>query len=451
MFNTLAKHKGSQQTVTCNYYNALSFLTLTMIVIFLSLSFLSKNVQAETTISAARVSSGTEFTRFTLESNSPIQYSLIMLDNPGRVVVDIENAVSTPALESLAHKIKTNDALVQAVRIGQFTPYILRLVFDLKATVVPQAFVLDPMESFGHRLVLDIYPADQAAKLKPVPDSDPMKKFIAAMQKPDRPQYGPRNSEHYKLLNFAQATKPITPRIIIVAIDAGHGGKDPGAIGHKGTYEKDITLAIARKLKTRIDQEPNMKGVLIRDGDHSMSLEMRRVKARRLNADLFVSVHADAAKRTGAHGSSVYTLSQHGATSTAASWLAKKENSVDSRLVNGLDVISKSAEIKEVLMDLTLSATINDSVKLAQHVLDELGGINHLHKEEVEQAGFVVLKSHDIPSILVETAFLSNPGDEKKLTTKAYQNEMAQAMFTGIKRYFVAGAALARTNMAQSE
>lgn len=210
----------------------------------------------------------------------------------------------------------------------------------------------------------------------------------------------------------------MVPKIIVVAIDAGHGGKDPGAIGYMGTQEKDVTLAIARKLKERIDKEPNMRAVLTRDNDHYISLPQRRINARRANADLFVSIHADANPKSHAHGSSVFTLSEHGATSTTASWLANKENSVDNDLMGGIDITSKSRDLKELLLDLSLNAAINDSVKLADAVLKQLGKINHLHKRNVEQAGFAVLKSPDIPSILVETAFLSNPSEEENYAAK---------------------------------
>ncbi len=237
--------------------------------------------------------------------------------------------------------------------------------------------------------------------------------------------------------------------MIIVAIDPGHGGKDPGAVGYQGTHEKDVTLAIARKLKERIDKEPNMRAVLTRTGDYYISLPQRRINARRANADLFVSIHADANPKSHAHGSSVFTLSEHGATSTTASWLADKENSVDNDLMGGIDITSKSKDIKELLLDLSLNATINDSVKLAEHVLRQLGDINHLHKKGVEQAGFAVLKSPDIPSILVETAFLSNPKEEEKLRNNTYQNKMADAVFVGIKNYFASNPALTRAEIAQ--
>jgi N-acetylmuramoyl-L-alanine amidase len=243
----------------------------------------------------------------------------------------------------------------------------------------------------------------------------------------------------------------MVPRIIIVAIDPGHGGKDPGAIGNQGTQEKDVTLAIARKLKERIDKEPNMRAVLTREGDYYITLPQRRINARRANADLFVSIHADANPKSHAHGSSVFTLSEHGATSTTASWLANKENSVDTDLMGGIDITSKSKDIKELLLDLSVNATINDSVKLAEQVLKQLGDINHLHKRNVEQAGFAVLKSPDIPSILVETAFLSNPKEEEKLRNKTYQNKISDAVFVGIKNYFANNPALARAEVAQSK
>lgn len=454
MSNTLAMSRKSLITTAySNFFFSTATLRLTfwLLVTVLSLPLVSKTVFAENTVNAVRVWSSPDFTRFTLESKLPIQYSLSLLDNPGRVVIDLENVITTPALENLPKKIKATDPLIQTARVGRFKPHILRLVLDLKAAVVPQAFVLEPMDNFGHRLVVDVYSADKAAHF------DSLDHLVASLIKPTNNKNN-FDSNQSKVLQTAKRAKPVPSRakpvpsrIIVVAIDPGHGGKDPGAIGHNGTYEKDITLAIARKLKTIIDKEPNMRAVLTRDGDEYISLPMRRAKARSLNADLFVSVHADAAPRKSAHGSSVYTLSEHGASSTAASWLAKKENSVDSDLMGGIDIITKSRDVKEMLIDLSLSATIIDSVKLGQHVLSEISDINHLHKKNVEQAPFAVLKSPDIPSILVETAFLSNPSDEKKLTTKAYQSKMAQAMLVGIKSYFATSPALARTRMAQIE
>lgn len=449
MSNPLARFREKLITTTRGDYflsTAVNFLTLILIVAMMSLSLYSKPVFAETNVSAVRVWSSSDYTRFTLESDKLISYTISMLDNPGRVVIDLEDVVFSSELENLPNKIQDNDPLVHTVRIGQFKPYVLRMVLDLKANVVPQAFVLDPMDNFGYRLVIDIYSSDKAARF------DSLDTLVSELIKPI--QHSPIHDSNAtpKIHRLpAPQNKPTPPRIIIVAIDAGHGGKDPGAEGHNGTYEKHITLAISKKLKARIDKEPYMRAVLTRDGDYFVSLADRRTKARNLNADLFVSIHADAAQRKSAHGSSIYTLSEHGATSTAASWLAKQENSVDHTLLSGVDMLSKSDDVREMLINLSMDAAIIDSIKLGQHILTEIGDFNHLHKKNVEQAPFAVLKSPDIPSILVETAFLSNPDDEKKLKTNAYQNKMADALFTGIKRYFASSPALTRTTIAHKE
>jgi N-acetylmuramoyl-L-alanine amidase len=232
----------------------------------------------------------------------------------------------------------------------------------------------------------------------------------------------------------ARTTRPASERLITIAIDAGHGGEDPGARGRAGTLEKNITLSIAQKLKERIETEPNMRAVLTRDGDFFIPLHMRVEKARRVKADLFVSIHADAFVKPSANGSSVFALSERGATSVAARWLAKQENDAD--LIGGVNLGIKDPYLKQTLLDLSQTASINDSLKLGKAVLQEMGGINRLHKNYVEQAGFAVLKAPDIPSILIETAFISNPDEERKLRDPAYQNKMAEAIFNGIKRYF---------------
>jgi N-acetylmuramoyl-L-alanine amidase len=234
--------------------------------------------------------------------------------------------------------------------------------------------------------------------------------------------------------------------LIVVAVDAGHGGEDPGAKGRGGAHEKNVTLAIARKLKSLLDREPNMRGVLTRDGDYFIPLHHRVEKARKVYADLFVSVHADAFIKPNARGSSVFALSERGATSSAAKWLAKKENDAD--LIGGVNLDVQDPYLKMTLADLSFSAQINDSLKLARAVLTELGGINALHKSDVEQAGFAVLKAPDIPSILVETAFISNPDEERKLENETYQDQMADAILAGIKRYFAQNPPLARARVA---
>jgi N-acetylmuramoyl-L-alanine amidase len=242
------------------------------------------------------------------------------------------------------------------------------------------------------------------------------------------------------------AERPKVDRLVIVAIDAGHGGEDPGARGRHGTREKDVTLAIARRLKTAIDKEPNMRAVLVRDGDYFIPLANRVTKARRVQADLFVSVHADAWVKPDARGSSVFALSEKGATSTAARMLAQKENQSD--LIGGVNLGVKDPVLARTLLDLSQTATISDSLKLGRHVLSELGDVNDLHKQSVEQAGFAVLKAPDVPSILVETAFISNPEEEKRLKDSSYQEKMAAAILGGIKRYLAANPPLARNKLA---
>jgi N-acetylmuramoyl-L-alanine amidase len=402
---------------------------------------------AETTISAGRVWPAAEYTRITLESATPIKYSLSILKNPDRVVVDLEDITFTPELENLPGKVGVNDPYIRALRIGRFKPGVLRLVLDLKTEAVPQAFELKPVANYGYRLVLDIYPA--------IPP-DPLMALLGggAMTMPQtgdadtksEARSQDRSSRGGEVLGKA---KPEVRRLIIIAIDPGHGGEDPGAISRSGTQEKDITLAIAQKLKGKIDKEPNMRAALTRDGDYFISLPMRLTKARQLNADLFVSVHADAFIKPHARGSSVFALSERGATSAAARWLAKKENDAD--LIGGVNLDGKDYYLKQTLLDLSQTATINDSLKLGREVLAEIGDINHLHKNEVEQAGFAVLKSPDIPSILVETAFISNPDEEKRLKDTAYQDKMAEAMLAGIKRYFANNPPLARSKMVWME
>lgn len=463
-----------------------TFLAPLILIFFCCWMLLSQSAMAaDATVQSVRVGLTPDYTRITLESDRPLEYELSMLDNPHRVVIDLNNTKLNPVLHTLPQKVDAIDPFVQNIRIGQFTPHVIRLVFDLKAHVVPRTFVVPPKENFAYRLILDIYHPHKAAKTKlntpthPAAkakfETDVLDELVASLIQdsskqesnlirvvPPSPQkiqpHPVKQAEQPGSFQAAQYRKPnstpqksMIPRIIVVAIDPGHGGKDPGAIGKQGTYEKDVTLAIARKLKEKIDKEPSMRAVLTRDGDHYISLPQRRIIARRANADLFVSIHADANPKSHAHGSSVFTLSEHGATSTTASWLADKENSVDGDLMGGIDITSKSKDIKELLLDLSLNAAINDSVKLAEYVLKQLGSINHLHKRNVEQAGFAVLKSPDIPSILVETAFLSNPKEEVKLRSGDYQNKMADAMFLGIKKYFSDNPALARAAVAQTK
>ena len=398
---------------------------------------------ADTTVSSTRIWPASEYTRLTLESDTPINYSLILLKDPDRVVLDLVDVSLSSEIKKLPGKISTENLYIRSLRIGRFKPRILRLVLDLKNEVKPQAFVLKPVGDYGHRLVLDIYPASPP---------DPLMALLneGAVKSAQANAYEHIKSDRKSRTATATNKKSdSTIRLITVAIDPGHGGEDPGAMSKRGTYEKNITLAIARKLKARIDAEPNMRAALTRDGDYFLSLPMRLEKARKLNADLFVSIHADAFVKPHARGSSVFTLSESGATSAAARWLAKKENNAD--LIGGVNLDTKDPYLNKTLLDLSLSQTREDSHTLAREVLSEIGEINHLHKHNVEQAGFAVLKSPDIPSILVETAFISNPHEEKKLRNKVYQDKMAKAMLAGIKRYFSKNPPLSRSKMVKLE
>tara|TARA_B100000676_G_scaffold258317_1_gene266646 strand:- start:10166 stop:11440 length:1275 start_codon:yes stop_codon:yes gene_type:complete len=407
------------------------------------LALATNTVFADTTVNSTRIWPASEYTRLTLESDTSIDYSLILLKNPNRVVLDLTNVKLSSEIKKLPNKISTNNLYIRSIRIGKFNRKTLRLVLDLKSEVKPQAFVLKPVGDYGHRLVLDIYP---------ITPPDPL---MALINKGAVKSAQANASEHIqsdRKSKLAAANKKeavSTKRIITVAIDPGHGGEDPGAVSKKGTHEKNITLAIARKLKAKIDAEPNMQAALTRDGDYYLSLRMRLEKARRLNADLFVSIHADAFVKPHARGSSVFTLSERGATSAAARWLAKTENDAD--LIGGVNIDTKDPYLNKTLLDLSLSQTREDSHNLAKEVLSEIGEINHLHKSHVEQAGFAVLKSPDIPSILVETAFISNPHEEKKLRNKRYQDKMAKAMLEGIKRYFSKNPPLSRSKIVKLE
>ena len=400
-------------------------------------------VSADTTVSSTRIWPASEYTRLTLESDAPINYALILLKNPDRVVLDLEDVTLTSEIKKLPGKISADNLYIRALRIGRFKPGILRLVLDLKSEVKPQAFVLKPVGDYGHRLVLDIYPIFPPDPLMALLNEGAVKSAQANAYEHIKSDRKPRT------IIAGNKRSDSTVRLITVAIDPGHGGEDPGAMSKRGTHEKNITLAIARKLKAKIDAEPNMRAALTRDGDYFLSLPMRLEKARKLNADLFVSIHADAFVKPHAKGSSVFTLSESGATSAAARWLAKKENDAD--LIGGVNLDTKDPYLNKTLLDLSLSQTREDSHTLAREVLSEIGEINHLHKSNVEQAGFAVLKSPDIPSILVETAFISNPDEEKKLRNKAYQDKMAKAMLDGIKRYFSKNPPLSRSKMVRLE
>jgi len=368
---------------------------------------------AHAQIVATRIWPARDYTRVTFESRQPLDYSLFPLKNPERLVLDLQGEESGAVLAELQDKVAAGDPYISSLRVAVNRPGVMRVVLDLKAEVRPQVFALQPIADYGHRLVLDLYPL--------VPP-DPLAALLElggqiGAAPPDKRLPG----------------KPAVERLATVVIDAGHGGEDPGARGRRGTLEKDITLLIAQRLKALVDAEPGIRAVLTRDGDYYLSLQARVEKARAVKADLFVSVHADAFIRPHARGSSVFTLSQR-PTSVAARWLAQQEN--DSDLIGGVNLDTRDPYLKQVLLDLSQTATSDHSQKLAGAVLAELGQINTLHKAQVERAGFAVLKAPDVPSILVETAFISNPQEEARLRDRAYQDKMARAMLAGIKRYF---------------
>ncbi|MBZ0096919.1 MAG: N-acetylmuramoyl-L-alanine amidase [Sulfuricella sp.] len=421
------------------------------------------SAHAGTAITAARVWPAADYTRVTLESASPVKYQFLAVKNPDRLVIDLEGVDVNAVLEGLAAKVAANDPYIKLVRVARNKPGVVRVVLDLKGEVKPQMFTLPPYGEYGHRLVLDIYPLQPADPLmallekkevatpggvKEQAEKPPELAIATTLESPEKPAEIAKSAEKPARTEM-RAWKPEVSRLIIIAIDAGHGGEDPGAHGKNGSREKDVTLAIARRLKAQVDDESNMRGVLIRDGDFFIPLHGRVIKARNVKADLFVSIHADAFVKPDARGSSVFALSERGATSAAARWLAKKENEAD--LIGGVNIDVKDIYLKQTLLDLSQTATINDSLKLGKAVLGELGGINRLHKGSVEQAGFAVLKSPDIPSILVETAFISNPEEEQRLSDGAYQDKMAAAILGGIKRYFAKNPPLARSKMASAE
>ncbi|KVH76614.1 N-acetylmuramoyl-L-alanine amidase [Burkholderia ubonensis] len=461
-----------------------------------------------TSVLGVRVWPARDYTRVTIESDQPLQNTQQLLQGPDRLVVDLNGLDLDQALRDLVSKIAPNDPQIHSVRVGQYQPHVVRMVFDLKGSVKPQVFTLPPVGTYKYRLVFDLYPAvapdpltdliaqterkeqqlNEAARAQqvqpptalsgptqppaaghdnsdaffqrfaqntpgtPAPRTPPAASTKPAVKPPPviaRKDDEDEGDDTYKFIapNTGKgAGKGGTVRLLTVAIDPGHGGEDPGAIGGNGTYEKHIALDIAKKLRAKIDAAPNMRAMMTRDADFFVPLNVRVQKARRVGADLFVSIHADAFTTPSARGSSVFALSDHGASSAAARWLANKENASD--LIGGINIKTQDAAVSRALFDMSTTAQIRDSLRYGNYVLKEVGGINKLHKGSVEQAGFAVLKAPDIPSILVETAFISNPDEERRLNDDSYRDEMADAIFRGIKRYFAANPPLAKNRMA---
>lgn len=376
-------------------------------------------------IVAVRVWPSSTYTRVTIEASSEVRYKHFSLANPNRLVVDLIGVQLTNVLQDLGKQIQGADPFIRMARAGQFNAETVRLVFDLRNEVRPQLFSLKPVGEYQHRLVLDLYPADAQ-------QDDPLLALLEDYNKGQLDNSAPRGGKDKGGIN----------RTLTIVIDPGHGGEDPGAVGPSGIREKDVVLKISRQLKKLIDAEKNMRAVLTRDEDVFLPLGVRVAKARKLNADLFISVHADAVDNRTARGSSVFALSENGATSTMARYLAKTQNDAD--MVGGVKIGGKDKYLAHTLFDLTQTATINDSLKLGKSVLSKMGGLNKLHKDKVEQAGFAVLKAPDIPSILVETAFISHPEEEQKLISADFQKQMADAILSGVRSYFAQGAAVAR-------
>ncbi|RDK04529.1 N-acetylmuramoyl-L-alanine amidase [Paraburkholderia lacunae] len=494
----------------------------------LVLGLVAPRLARASSVLGVRVWPARDYTRVTIESDQPLQNTQHLLQGPDRLVVDLNGLDLDQALRDLVSKITPNDPQIQSVRVGQYQPHVVRMVFDLKGSVKPQVFTLTPVGTYKYRLVFDLYPAvapdplmDLLAQTErkeqslnensappatlngpgatpptadnseafferyaqngssgsasgvprpPVhisPTPAPVPPMLGKPAAPATPAAPPTAIARNKGANSAgnsgginggdsdgddtyaftapKSGKSNTVRLLTVAIDPGHGGEDPGAIGGSGTYEKHVALDIAKKLRAKIDAQPNMRAMMTRDADFFVPLNVRVQKARRVGADLFVSIHADAFTTPEAKGSSVFALSEHGASSAAARWMANKENSSDQ--IGGINIKSADATVNRALFDMSTTAQIRDSMRYGDFVLKEIGGINKLHKGSVEQAGFAVLKAPDIPSILVETAFISNPDEERRLNDDAYRDKMADAIMSGIKRYFAANPPLAKNRM----
>jgi len=391
-----------------------------------------------------------DYTRITLESDTPLPITQQMLTNPDRLVVDVQNLELNPTLKDIVAKVKPNDPYVSQIRVGQYQPNVVRLVFDLKEPVKPQLFTLDPIGEYQYRMVFDLYPTTPPDPLMELVKSSARKEqaLVKSNEEIDqiaqfanKPEKGPPVAQAIPDVK-APPTTAKYKRLITIAIDAGHGGEDPGAIGAAGSKEKNVVLSIAKRLNQKIENEDYMRPFLTRDGDYFVPLHVRVRKARAVQADLFVSIHADAFIERNAKGASVFALSQMGASSTAARWMANKENASD--LIGGINIKTQDRQVANLLLDMSTTAQINDSLQVGNAVLRQIGGFAALHKGKVEQASFAVLKAPDIPSILVETAFISNPQEEARLNDDAYQDRIAEAILKGIKDYFSKNPPVAR-------
>ena len=444
------------------------------------------------TIVAVRIWPAADYTRVTIESDQPLVARNFVADNPYRLVVDIDNLELSPALRDMVGKVRADDPFIAGVRVGQNQPRVVRLVLDLKQGVAPQQFMLAPIAAYQHRLVFDLYPLkaqdpllallsgkERAEQQAAQSVQDALGEFIGKIPEgASAPVVPGTNIAGLPPLAGASAprgpdagtapvhmaggvdtstmetqapfnARPLTPeekrkvdRLLVIAIDPGHGGEDPGAIGPTGLKEKDVVLAIALQLRERLNAKSGVRVLLTRDSDFFVPLGERVKKAERVQADLFVSIHADAFFTPEARGASVFALSQGGASSAAARWMANRENASDS--VGGVSVKVKDAQVMRAMLDMSTTAQIKDSMRVGSEVLSRIGKVGKLHRGQVEQASFAVLKAPAIPSILVETAFISNPQEEDKLRDPDYRHQLVEALFTGIDRYFAKNPPIAR-------
>ena len=442
-------------------------------------------------IVAVRIWPAADYTRVTIESDEPLQARNFLANDPNRLVVDIDNLELSPALRDMVGKVRADDPFIAGVRVGQNTPRVVRLVLDLKQPVAPQQFMLAPVAAYQHRLVFDLYPVreqdpllallrgkEQSEQRAAQEVQDALGEFIGripsgasapvvpgtniASLPPPPGTSGPHVAEVGSAIHGGAgidtstmetqapfAARPLTPeekrkvdRLLVIAIDPGHGGEDPGATGPTGLHEKDVVLAIALQLRDRLNAKPGVRVLLTRDSDFFVPLGERVKKAERVQADLFVSIHADAFFTPDAKGASVFALSQGGASSAAARWMANKENHSDA--VGGVSVKVKDAQVMRAMLDMSTTAQIKDSLRVGSEVLSRIGKVGRLHRGQVEQASFAVLKAPAIPSILVETAFISNPQEEDKLRDPDYRTRLVEALYTGIDRYFAKNPPIAR-------
>jgi N-acetylmuramoyl-L-alanine amidase len=429
--------------------NRRTWLGASTLVLFLGPQEIAIGAQ----VVAVRLWPAQDYTRITIESDSPLKTTQRFVNDPPRMEVDLQGLDLLPSLSTLVGKLRSDDPNIAGMRVSQHGSGVVRLVIDLKQPIDPQSFSLKPTAPYQHRWVLDLYPVtppDPLAQLieqrladlerrvghaGETTSTDPLGELLA--QRGQVPK-GPSAPS-------ATPTKPAHPggssvgeRLIVVALDPGHGGEDPGAIGPGGTFEKNVVLQIAQRLRDRINNTRvnglPMRAFMTRDGDFFVPLHERVRKAQRVNADLFISIHADAFYSPRPQGASIFALSTRGATSAAARWMANKENASDQ--IGGINVKVKDQSVRSALIDMSTTAQINDSLKVGSAMLGEVGKVGRLHKPRVEQANFAVLRAPDIPSVLVETAFISNPDEEKRLRSADYQNQLADALLRGVVRYF---------------